>query len=114
MTMFIYQGKEYETLCDIWDAAQLAVELKAKSDNSYNGWTNRETWLVNIWFMDQLEAELKDIDSQGDRARYIKDYIEDYIDNFNINNSDIEIDYGFITDLIDISKINWHELADKP
>jgi len=112
--MYIYQGKEYETLDDLWDAAQLAVELKAKSDNSYNGWTNRETWLVNIWFMDQLEAELKDIDSQGDRARYIKDYIEDYIDNFNINNSDIEIDYGFITDLIDISKINWHELADKP
>ena len=26
--MYIYQGKEYETLCDIWDAAQLAVELK--------------------------------------------------------------------------------------
>ena len=103
--MYIYQGKEYETLCDIWDAAQLAVELKAKSDNSYNGWTNRETWLVNIWFMDNLYEELKGIDSQGDRAHYIKNYVEEHVYNSDIPDS-------FINDLIDISQVNWHELAD--
>ena len=102
--MYIYQGKEYETLCDIWDAAQLAVELKAKSDNSYNGWTNRETWLVNIWFMDNLYLELRDVVSQGDRARYIRDYVEEHVDNSDIPDS-------FINDLIDISSVNWHELA---
>ena len=103
--MYIFQGKEYETLCDIWDAAQLAVELKAKSDNSYNGWTNRETWLVNIWFMDNLYEELKDFDYvTGDRARYIKDYVEEHVDNSDIPDS-------FINDLIDISRVNWHELG---
>mgnify|MGYP001192618890 FL=1 len=102
--MFIYQGKEYETLCDIWDAAQLAVELKVKSDNSYNGWTNRETWLVNIWFMDNLYLELRDVVSQGDRARYIRDYVEEHVDNSDIPDS-------FINDLIDISRVNWHELG---
>tara|TARA_R110002012_G_scaffold304183_1_gene507521 strand:+ start:320 stop:640 length:321 start_codon:yes stop_codon:yes gene_type:complete len=105
--MYIYQGKEYETLDDLWDAAQLAVELKAKSDNSYNCWTNRETWLVNIWFMDYLHEELKDYDYvASDRAHYIKDYVEEYIDNSDIPDS-------FINDLIDISRVNWHELAEK-
>ena len=106
MTMFIYQGKEYETLCDLWDAAQLAIALKVVSDKTYNGWTNRETWLVNIWFLDNLYLDLKDINSQGDRARYIKDYVEEHVDNSNIPDS-------FINDLIDISQVNWHELADK-
>ena len=94
--MYIFQGKEYETLNDLWDAAQ--------PDNSYNGWTNRETWLVNLWFLDHLYTEIKHLDSDGDRAHYIKEHVEQYMD-------DMEIPNGFISDLIDISQVNWHELA---
>ena len=97
--MYIFQGSQYETLGDLWDAAQLAIALKVVADTSYNGWTNHETWLVNIWFMDHLYDEMKSIDSQGDRAHYIKDYVEEYMDNSNIPD-------GFINDLIDISSVN--------
>jgi len=55
--------------------------------------------------MDNLYLELKDIDSQSDRAHYIKDYVEEHVYNSDIPDS-------FINDLIDISQVNWHELAD--
>ena len=27
---------------------------------SYNGWTNKETWLVNIWYMDSMPEYFAD------------------------------------------------------
>ena len=32
------------------------------SEETYNGWTNRETWAVNLWFGDSWETE-EDVDS---------------------------------------------------
>jgi hypothetical protein len=29
------------------------------SDNTYNGWTNRETWLVNVWFSPESRADVE-------------------------------------------------------
>ena len=39
-------------------------------NNTYNGWRNRETWLVNLWYGDQGFA---DVD-------YIKELLEDMVD----------------------------------
>jgi len=25
------------------------------SDNTYNGWTNRETWVINLWMGDYFQ-----------------------------------------------------------
>jgi hypothetical protein len=39
-------------------------------DNTYNGWRNRETWLVNIWFnpenQDDLDCAKEALDAMYD------------------------------------------------
>lgn len=61
--------------------------------SDYNGWTNRETWLVNVHFNPE---SVEDIER-------IKDHLEEYED---------EIENAFIRDFIDFSKINWRELKE--
>lgn len=62
-----------------------------KSDNTYNGWTNRETWLVNVWGNPESKADVQalreDLEAQYD-----------------------EIPNGIIKDMIDLNAINWEEL----
>ena len=71
---------------------------------SYNGWTNRNTWLVNIWFGDGFVQEAEDgIDIT---AEYIQNTVEDYIESV------IGEFTGFVADLIDIRGINYDELAE--
>lgn len=59
---------------------------------SYNGWSNRETWLVNVWFNPENKADLD----------YARETIED---NYNA------IPNGPLKDMIGISLINWAELG---
>jgi hypothetical protein len=72
------------------------------SDTTYNGWTNRETWLVNLWFGDYLS----DLISEGDTvdADTIRDFVDSYID-------ECVPESGFIRDLINTNEINYAELA---
>jgi hypothetical protein len=74
------------------------------TDNTYNGWRNRETWLVNIWFGDMFTETAQ----EGDKwdADAIKDYIEEYVSE-ECNGLG-----GFVGDLIDLSQIDWDTLAE--
>jgi hypothetical protein len=61
-------------------------------DSTYNGWTNRETWLVNLWYGDDLasllaederrtdidshEAEECEMLSQPPKAGLLSDFLE--------------------------------------
>lgn len=58
---------------------------------SYNGWSNRETWLVNVWFNPENK---QDLDSAQETIEQQYDAIPD----------------GPLKDMIDISAINWDEL----
>lgn len=75
------------------------------NDTTYSGWTNRETWLVNLWFGDYFS----DLAEDGERidARWIEDYIDEHIDNVlgGVGASD------FVRDMLDTSGINYAELA---
>ncbi len=63
-------------------------------DNTYNGWTNRETWLVNVWFgCGWLES---------DDVQSTRDFMEEQIDQLE----------SWIRDFIDLSAINWDELEE--
>ena len=66
---------------------------------SYNGWTNRETWLVNLWFEYNSQQELDDIQSlMEEELDELRDKIPDYlVDLLGLN---------FVMD-----EINWDELA---
>ena len=59
-------------------------------NQNYNGWANRETWLVNLHFNPETKS---DVD-------YIKDTLEEQEANLE----------PFFRDFIDLSKIDWEEL----
>lgn len=72
---------------------------------SYNGWKNKETWLVNLWFGDYLQ----DLADEGERmdADRIEQVVLDYVDDMHTP------DAGLIADFINmcLAEIDFHELA---
>ena len=59
-------------------------------DTTYNGWTNRATWLVNVWFNPESKADVES-------ARYtIEEASESCPD--------------FLRDFLCTDEINWDEL----
>jgi len=67
-----------------------------------NGWKNRETWLVNIWFGDGFQMELED--GVEITADYIRETVENYVDEIVPASS-------FVADMMDMRVIDWDELA---
>tara|TARA_Y100000310_G_scaffold283435_1_gene305385 strand:+ start:190 stop:441 length:252 start_codon:yes stop_codon:yes gene_type:complete len=59
----------------------------------YNGWTNRETWLVNLHFNPET---IEDLDS-------VKGQVEELEE---------DIQNSFLRDYVDFSKIDWHDLEE--
>lgn len=67
-----------------------------------NGWKNRETWLVNLWFGDNFAMDADDgIEITAD---YIRETVESYVDEIVPASS-------FIADMMDMNAINYDELA---
>jgi hypothetical protein len=77
----------------------------------YNGWTNYETWLVNVHlgslFLDDLET-FKDC-TKEEIVQYLQDYINDMFYEYLPENLPT-----FIHDMLGASllHLNWHELAE--
>ena len=71
------------------------------TDNTYNGWTNRETWLVNLWLGDEF-AMLQE-DGEEITADYIESVVDEMVENAGLN--------GLLSDLLSISGINYDEIA---
>lgn len=68
----------------------------------YNGWNNKETWLVNLWLGDMLQCDLED------GIEITPDYIETLVDEMAT-----DIDNGLISDLLNcaLGSIDYHEIA---
>jgi hypothetical protein len=64
----------------------------------YNGWTNRETWLVALHFS-EAEASVRDWD-------YVKEYIEEVWEEV-LSSTPLGI---FFSDYINFDLINWDEI----
>ena len=62
------------------------------ADTTYNGWTNRATWLVNVWFNPETR---EDVES----ARYAIEEATDAIPDF-------------MRDFLCTHEINWFELLE--
>ena len=60
---------------------------------SYNGWSNYETWSVNVWYNPESR----------DDVLAIRDMIEEQYDT---------MPNGFLKDQINITAINWDELLE--
>jgi uncharacterized protein YpuA (DUF1002 family) len=107
------------------------------TNEKYNGWTNRETWLVNLHFGDSFDSIIREEaedSSSSDLAEAIEvikadefadeqsknqeigDVIQDIADRYKeffeeMIYEDINGLSSFILDYIDFSLINWFELA---
>ena len=72
--------------------------------NEYNGWTNYETWLVNLemGFTDDLQAfESRNLD---DLIVELRDYAEHVLESDNI----LATNFANII----LSKVDWREIAE--
>lgn len=73
----------------------------------YNGWTNKETWIVNLWVGDNL-AEMKQ-DGVDVDAEFIETYVWELL-----SDRDSTVEGHFRADLLAcaVAEINWKELSD--
>ena len=75
----------------------------------YNGWCNRETWVVNLWltndecYYEELQAIIKNFDSE-EQAEELEQYVHWIID---------VDEASMTTDLLSTSlgRVDWHEIA---
>lgn len=99
----------------------LSVERTARQPNTnlkgdtmthkeYNGWTNYETWLVNVWLTNDavLENEYRRTCRQSRNAYAAQEGLKDLVEQLLP-----QID-GFAADLMNaaLSEVNWYELAE--
>ena len=78
------------------------------SDTKYNGWTNFETWKVNLELLDGVTAE--DLFGRKCDAEEIKEYIwttvtEEYP-------KDKSYDFAMSCVVSVLHAVNWHEIAE--
>jgi hypothetical protein len=82
------------------------------SDKGYNGWTNWETWIINLYFGDDtewIEEIAKEVDYDIYKlANFIEEYVEDYV-------RDTQGVLGGIVDEFvraSLQEVDWYDLAE--
>ena len=80
---------------------------------SYNGWSNKETWLVNLWIGDSLTMDQEA--GHDITAAYIKQIVDEMAEDIFRYSAllDGPVANGFMTDLFNcaLCEIDYHELA---
>jgi len=84
--------------------------------NKYNGWTNYETWLCNLWFENYDFTDIlgifEDYEERDDILRVITNYIKDDVE-YRVEESR-ESASGFVNDLINaaLGEIDYYDIAE--
>lgn len=78
--------------------------MNNQKDN-YNGWTNRETWLVNVWFLDGFGSEdFYDTRDPYELGEHLRDFVQSELDQADI--PDVWLDF------ICLASVDWYELGE--
>lgn len=78
---------------------------------TFNGWTNKETWLVNVWYMDAMPSYFCDAQQYEVEPYELEETIR-----FIAEESEAlsQLPSGLLSDFINDawSEINWFELSE--
>lgn len=81
------------------------------ADETYQGWKNRETWIVNLWLNNDQGLYTHVMDNITKyhplrRAEFIESYAKGLIED--------RVMTGFISDLLNASlaRVDWQEIVD--
>lgn len=92
--------------------------ISMPNPNKYNGWTNYETWLCNLWFdyfdfTEQLEM-FEGVEDKDDILRIIEDYIQNSVEEFVECHLAPGDTHGFIHDMLNssIQEIDFRDIAE--
>jgi len=88
--------------------------------SEYNGWTNKETWLVTLWLMPEIEEYIVACNSDDTSSSYMQNMaknIEEYVGTRVFHNLSDEVgeDIGGLTsDLLRmcLHDVDWYEIAE--
>lgn len=77
----------------------------------YNGWTNKETWLVNLWYVDEMSTYFADADQYEVDAVELEEavrYIAEECEALS------QLPAGLLSDFINTcwAQVNWRELTE--
>ena len=87
-------------------------------NNKYNGWTNYETWLCNLWFDNYDFTDLMHMfdgcEDKGDILNVIEDVIKNDVEDYvmaELRSSDTS---GFVQDMLNsaIQEIDFRDIAE--
>ena len=92
--------------------------ISMSNPNKYNGWTNYETWLCNLWFDNFEFTDILDIfdgcEDNDDILNVIEDYIKDFVNEFVEVSFSPGDSHGFIHDMLNsaIETIDFRDIAE--
>lgn len=89
-----------------------SVAEELKTNTTYNGWSNRETWVVNLWLnnepysYDMLQHILKAFDSTSEQAEELENCVR------NDDNALLD-EASMWSDLLSTSlgRVDWYEIV---
>ena len=76
------------------------------SNDTYNGWTNRETWLVNLWLDQYISGQV--YNGEEVTGHVLECYVDSLMDSVEWQS------LGLFKDLITcaLDKVDWEEIAE--
>ena len=74
-------------------------------DKTHNGWTNYETWRVNLEMVDGFDPRGMDWEDKYDLAEFLKDHCEDLLRQTAPEG--LALDYAMVF----LEQVNWQEIA---
>jgi hypothetical protein len=78
---------------------------------AYNGWTNKETWLVNLWYMDSMPDYFAGAGQYEVHAIDLEESVKQIAEECKALS---ELPAGLLSDFIDTcwAEVNWYELTE--
>ncbi len=81
------------------------------NSNEYNGWTNKETWLVNVWYLDSMPEYFAEMEQYHVEPNELEEAVTYICEETEALSS---LPVGLLSDFIQEgwSVVDWHSLAD--